>query len=263
MRSLEARRSAFRAMHAEGCFVLPNPWDVGGARRLETLGFRALASTSAGLAWSLGLENGELTLGIVLDHLRTLSAATDLPVNADFESGFADTPDGVANNVALALDAGVSGLSIEDRNGTALYDVPIAVERIRAARQAIDAVDPQTILVGRSEGFLIGRTDLSATIERLVAYADAGADCLYAPAAFSSDRDELDGIRQIVRAVAPKPVNVLLTSPTLRVQDLAEAGVRRVSVGSRLAFATWGAFDAAARLLREEGCLPQASFATT
>ncbi len=250
-----AARRAFRALHAQGCFVLPNPWDVGSLRRLEALGFSAIASTSAGFAWSAGLDDRAVTRDAVLDHLRTLCAATDLPVNADFESGFAKAPEDVAANVTLAMATGIGGISIEDRTGDDLYDKTLAVERIAAARAAIDAVDPEAILVGRSEGFLIGRKDLGATIDRLTAYAEAGADCLYAPG-FSDP----EAIRAIVQAVAPKPVNVLLTAPTMRVADLAELGVRRVSTGSRLAFAAWTGFDAAARMLLEDGALPPASF---
>ncbi|GLS45424.1 isocitrate lyase/PEP mutase family protein [Methylobacterium brachythecii] len=250
-----AARLAFRDLHAQGCFVLPNPWDIGSLRRLEKLGFEAVASTSAGFAWSAGFDDLTLTRDAVLGHLRALCAATDLPVNADFEAGFADDPAGVAANVVLALDTGVAGLSIEDRKGDVLYDKALAVERIAAARAAIDGIDRETILVGRSEGFLIGQKDLAPTIQRLVAYAEAGADCLYAPG-FSDPV----AIREIVQAVAPKPVNVLLTSPVMRMADLAELGVRRVSTGSRLAFAAWTGFDAAARMLQEDGALPGTSF---
>ena len=232
-----AKRAAFRALHANGCFVLPNPWDIGSLRRLETLGFRAVASTSAGFAWSIGRDDLSVTRDDVLGHLDKLCAATDLPVNADFEAGFADAPDGVAENVALAVETGVAGLSIEDREGDALYDKSLAVERIAAARAAIDAKDPQTMLIGRCEAFLVGQKDIDAVIERLVAYGQAGADCLYAPAV-----TELEMIRALVQAVAPKPVNVLLMSPAMRVADLEALGVRRVSVGSRLAFAAWGRF---------------------
>lgn len=250
-----AARIAFRALHAQGCFALPNPWDIGSLKRLEKLGFKALASTSAGLAWSAGLDDRSVTREVVLDHLRALCAATDLPVNADFESGFADDPEGVAGNVALALETGIAGLSIEDRTGDALYDKALAVERIAAARAAMDAIDRDAILVGRSEGFLIGRKELGPAIERLVAYAQAGADCLYAPG-FSDP----GAIREIVQAVAPKPVNVLLLSPEMRIADLAALGVRRVSTGSRLAFAAWAGFEAAARMLHDDGALPAVSF---
>lgn len=252
---LKARRAAFRKLHEEGCFVLPNPWDVGSARRLEKLGFVALASTSSGLAWTFGREDGEVSRDDVLSHLRVLCEATDLPVNADFEAGFADRPEEVAANVRLAVETGVAGLSIEDRTGRVLYEMPLAVERIEASREAIDRTGTGVILVGRSEGFLIGRTDIEATIERLAAYAEAGADCLYAPGI----RDPAH-IEAVVAAVAPKPVNVLLLGPDMRVEDLAAQGVRRVSVGGCLARAAWAGFDEAARLLRERGALPPQSF---
>jgi 2-methylisocitrate lyase-like PEP mutase family enzyme len=247
---LSDRRAAFRRLHQQGCSVLPNPWDVGSARRLERMGFKALASTSAGYAWAMGREDGELSRDEVLDHLRVLCDATELPVNADFEAGFADTPEEVAANVALAIGTGVAGLSIEDRAGRELYEVPVAVERIGAARAAIDRSGEDVLLVGRSEGFLIGRTELSATIERLVAYAAAGADCLYAPGI-----KEASAIAAVVAAVAPKPVNVLLM-PGRRVAELAGLGVRRVSVGSALAAATWAGFDRVARQLIDEGTVP-------
>jgi 2-methylisocitrate lyase-like PEP mutase family enzyme len=249
---LRAKRATFRALHQQDCFVLPNPWDVGGIRRLEKLGFKALASTSAGAAWALGRNDGELARDEVLDHLRFLCAATDLPVNADFEAGFADEPEGVATNVALALDTGVAGLSIEDRTGSTLYEQRLAVDRIKAAHETIARSGHDVVLVGRSEGYLVGRTELSATIDRLVAYADAGADCLYAPGI-----TEVAAVRTLVSAVAPKPVNVLLIGPNMRVADLAAAGVRRVSVGGALAAAAWAAFDRAVRLLTEEGTLPK------
>jgi 2-methylisocitrate lyase-like PEP mutase family enzyme len=245
------KRAAFRSLHTEGCFVLPNPWDLGSARRLERMGFKALASTSSGLAWSMGREDGELSRDEVLNHLWVLCAATELPVNADFEAGFADDPKGVAANVALAVGTGVAGLSIEDRTGRELYELGLATDRIRAAREAIDRTGEDVLLVGRSEGFLIGQTGLDATIERLVAYAAAGADCLYAPG-----MKDLAGIVEVVSAVAPKPVNVLLIGPSMRVSELAEAGVRRVSVGGGLAAVAWAGFDQAARLLVEEGTMP-------
>jgi 2-methylisocitrate lyase-like PEP mutase family enzyme len=248
---LAARRAAFRSLHKEGCFVLPNPWDVGSARRLERLGFKALASTSSGYAWSMGRQDGELSRDEVLSHLRVLCVATELPVNADFEAGFADDPEGVAANVALVVATGVAGLSIEDRTGRELYELGLAVERIRAAREAIDRTGEDVLLVGRSEGFLIGQTDLDATIRRLVAYADAGADCLYAPGI-----TDISAIATVVSAVAPKPVNVLLIASDMRVSELAAAGVRRVSVGGSLAAAAWKGFDQAAQMLIEDGRMP-------
>lgn len=246
-----ARRAAFRELHQRGCFILPNPWDAGGARRLEKLGFKAIASTSSGAAWSMGREDGELSLQEVLPHLKMLCDATDLPVNADFEAGFADAPEGVGVNVALAVETGVAGLSIEDRTGKTLYDLEHAVDRMRAAREAIDQSGQDVLLIGRSEGFLIGRTELDATIERLQAYSAAGADCLYAPGI----RDRAT-IAEVVAAVAPKPVNVLLSTSDLSVPELAEIGVRRVSVGGALAAASWARFDEVARTLLEKGTLP-------
>ncbi len=245
-----ARRAAFRALHAEGCFALPNPWDAGSAKRLQTLGFKALASTSAGAAWALGKDDGQITRDEVIEHLRLLCAATDLPVNADFEAGFADTPEGVGESVTLAIEAGVAGLSIEDWSGSALYDLPVAVERLKAARAAIEASGQDVILVGRTEGYLRGVRDLAPTIERLKAYAGAGADCLYAPAV--TDPEE---IKAIVQAVAPKPVNVLFWGSDMSVESLGALGVRRVSTGASLAAAAWAGFDTVAKRLAEEGRL--------
>ena len=245
------KRARFRELHRDGCFVLPNPWDIGSARRLEKLGFAALASTSAGLAWSLGRADNDLPRAVVLDHLRSLCASTDLPVNADFEDGFASSPGGIVESVTLAVDAGVAGLSIEDRSATGLFSQAQAAERIRAARRAIDATGEDVLLVARSEGFLLGLPDLDATIARLVDYAEAGADVLYAPGIV-----DLAAIATIVKAVAPKPVNALLYGPNLRVADLAAIGVRRVSTGGSLAAAAWNGFDRAARQLLDSGTLP-------
>lgn len=245
-----ARRAAFRALHAEGCFALPNPWDAGSAKRLQKLGFKALASTSAGAAWALGKDDGQITRDEVIEHLRLLCAATDLPVNADFEAGFSGTAEGVGESVTLAIETGVAGLSIEDWSGSALYDLPVAIERLKAARAAIDASGQDVILVGRTEGYLRGNRDLAPTLERLKAYAEAGADCLYAPAV--TDPDE---IRAIVQAVAPKPVNVLFWGSDMSVESLGALGVRRVSTGASLAAAAWAGFDKAAKRLAEEGRL--------
>lgn len=252
---LSARRADFRTLHNEGYFLLPNPWDIGSAKRLEALGFAALASTSAGLAWSLGRDDGQVTRDEVLAHLRVLVNATDLPVNADFEAGFADRPQDVAANVRLAVDTGIAGLSIEDRTGGELYDLTLAIERIAASREAIDASGADVLLVGRSEGFLVGRTSVDATIERLKAYADAGADVLYAPGV-----SDPATIKAIVDAVAPKPVNVLLVSPAMKAAELGELGVRRISVGGFLAHAAWTGFTEAARQFIDTGDLPPASF---
>lgn len=249
-----AIRAAFRRLHQNGHFVIPNPWDIGGVRRLEHLGFKALASTSAGYAWSLGREDGELARDEVLDHLRALCAATDLPVNADYEAGFADQAADVAANVSLAVETGVAGLSIEDRTGQDLYPLSLAVARIEAAREAIDTSGQDVLLVGRTEGLLIGKTSLPQAIERLVAYAKAGADVLYAPGV-----TDLAAITDMVRAVAPKPVNVLLRDSSMNVADLAAAGVRRISVGAAFAAAAWAGFDRAALAVRDNGHLPAAT----
>ena len=253
--SVEARRKAFFALHENGCFVLPNPWDAGSAQRLEKLGFVALASTSSGAAATLGRQDYELTLDEVLDHLRALSAATDLPLNADFENGFADAPEDVARNAILAAQTGVAGLSIEDYREGGLYDAGLAVERVRAVREAIDREGDGVLLVARAEGLLHDPQSGADTIERLVRFKEAGADCLYAPGV----RDPAV-IAEMVAAVAPKPLNVLLMGPQMRVADLAELGVRRVSVGGSLARAAWNAFEDAARSLLDNGALPELAY---
>lgn len=248
-------RKAFRKLHESGCFVIPNPWDVGSARYLRHLGFHALATTSSGLAFSLGCPDAEWAVprDTVLGHIAEIVAATDLPVNADFEGGYAHEPSGVAENVRLCVETGVAGLSIEDATGDhekPLYDLVHAVERIQAARAAIDATGTGVLLTARAECYLVGHPDpLSESIRRLQAYAEAGADALYAPG--PKDRDE---IAAIVAAVAPKPVNILMSSDTgMRVADLADLGVRRISVGSSLARAAWTAFIHAAKAIADEG----------
>ena len=234
--------------------MLPNPWDLGSARFLQQLGFKALASTSAGFAWSQAAADGAVTLESVLAHLRALVAATDVPINADFESGFASAAAGVAENVRAAVATGIAGVSIEDATGNAaepLYPLQSAVERIRAARGAIDASGAEVILVGRAECFLVGRPELEETIERLRAYAEAGADCLYAPGLRTSDQ-----IAQVVKAVAPTPLNVLWsTASELTVDELGALGVRRLSIGGAMARVAWGAFARSARTIVEQGCL--------
>lgn len=248
MPAIDERRREFRRLHESGCFVLPNPWDVGTARWLQHLGFRALATTSAGVAFGLGVPDADWAVprDTMLAHIRDIVAVSDLPVNADFEGGYARDPEGVAANVRLCVDTGVAGLSIEDSTGDAtepLYDVRLAAARIAAARAAIDAAGADVVLTGRAECFLVGRPDLDATIARLVAYADAGADCLYAPALRT--REE---IAAVTAAVAPKHVNVLVSAPIgLTLADLAALGVRRVSLGSALARTAWGGFLRAAR----------------
>ena len=245
------RSAAFRALHESGTFVMPNPWDAGSARYLASLGFKALATTSAGFAWTLGKADGQVTLDEKLAHLRAVVAAVDVPINADFEGGFAVDPEEVGRNVARAAETGVAGLSIEDstRDGDEpLFAFELAVDRIRAARHALDAIDSGIVLTGRSEGFIAGRPDLDETIRRLRAYAEAGADCLYAPGI--STREQIDAI---VKAVAPKPVNVLIWGGFLPVAELADLGVRRLSTGGGLAATAWGAAMRAATEIAEHG----------
>jgi 2-methylisocitrate lyase-like PEP mutase family enzyme len=243
------KRRAFRALHEAGCFVMPNPWDKGSALALQSLGFPALASSSAGMAWSMGKADGQVPLEDVLAHLTDLASGLDVPLNADFENGFSDAPDGVATNVARAVGTGVAGLSVEDSTGDAaapLYDFDLAVARVAAARSAIDAVDPSVVLTARSEGFIRGRPDLAETIRRLTAFAQAGADCLYAPGL----RDPAQ-IRAVVDAAAPRPVNVL--TPGLPVAEIAALGARRISVGGSLARTAWGEFLRAAHEIADNG----------
>jgi len=245
------RCETFHRLHQSGCFVLPNPWDLGSARLLAGLGFPALATTSSGFAWSLGRPDNHVSLEEALTHLRSIAGGVDIPVNADFEGGFAIEPPQVGANVALATGTGVAGLSIEDSTGDPahpLFDFGLAVERVRAARLAIDASGTGVLLTGRSEGFIVGRPDLAETIRRLTAYADAGADCLYAPGL----RTRAD-IAAVVSTVAPNPVNVLVGSDFATVAELAELGVRRISVGGALARAAWGGFLRAAREIAERG----------
>ena len=247
MTSTAEKRAAFRALHESGCFVLPNPWDRGSARYLAHLGFAALATTSSGAAWSRGRPDGAATRDDALEHLADIVGATDLPVNADFENGYGATPDDVAVSVGLAVETGVAGLSIEDTAEGTLYDIPVAVERLAAAREAIDASGHDVLLVGRAEGFIAGRPDLDDVIDRLRAYAAAGADCLYAPGVADPGQ-----ITAIVAAVAPKPVNILVGGASdVRLADVAALGVRRVSVGGALARAAWGGFQRAAAGLVE------------
>jgi 2-methylisocitrate lyase-like PEP mutase family enzyme len=248
-----ARRAAFRKLHESGCFMLPNPYDVGTAVYLKHLGFKALASTSSGFAFSRGLPDHGVTRDMVLAHLRELVAATDLPVNADYEHGYADAPEQVAETVCLAVETGIAGVSIEDSTNhksksKPLYDLKDAVERMRAARAAIDATGEEVILIGRAECFLVGHEDaLNESIRRLQAYSEAGADCLYAPGV--RKREDLEAL---VQAVAPKPFNVLVgVASPLTLDEYAEMGVRRISVGGALAGAAWSAFARAARHLAE------------
>jgi 2-methylisocitrate lyase-like PEP mutase family enzyme len=251
MNAHEDRIARFHHLHSSGCFVMPNPWDVGSARALEQLGFEALATTSAGLAWSLGRADNEVTLEQVLEHLRAVVDAVQVPVNADFEGGFAVEPTEVAANVKRAADTGIAGLSIEDSSGDVarpLLEFDLAVERVRAARRAIDESGTAIVLTGRSEGFVVGRPDIDETIRRLRAYAEAGADCLYAPRI-----DKLEDVAAVVAAVSPKPVNLLINAPFTSVAEAAQMGVRRISVGGTLARTAWGGFLEAAREIADKG----------
>ncbi len=251
MALLSPRVEEFRRLHQAGCFVIPNPWDPGSARLLAGLGFKALATTSSGFAWSIGRADNHVTLEESLAHLRAVASSVDIPVNADFEGGFAIEPAGVATNVSAATETGVAGLSIEDSTGRAddpLFDVALSVERIRAARSAIDESGTGVLLTARSEGFIVGRPDLAETIRRLVAYADAGADCLYAPGIRSAAE-----IAAVVAAVAPKPVNVLVGGDFTTVEQLTALGVRRISVGGALARAAWTGFIQAATEIADHG----------
>jgi 2-methylisocitrate lyase-like PEP mutase family enzyme len=250
--SIADKRRTFHRLHESGCFVIPNPWDVGSARYLQGLGFKALATTSSGFAWSHGHRDGGMSRDRVVDHLTEMVEATDLPINADFENGFAPDAAGVAESVRLAVETGVAGLSIEDSTGNPakpLFDTDVAIERIRAARKSIDKAGADTLLVGRAECFLVGQPDIDLTIARLKAYANAGADCLYAPGISKADH-----IRAVVAAVAPKPVNLLVGATVpITVAEIAALGVRRISVGGALARAAWGGFMRAAKLILEQG----------
>jgi len=245
------KRAAFRKLHESGCFVLPNPFDVGSARALQHLGFKAVASTSAGFAWTIAKADNRVTVDEVCDHLAAISAAVDIPVNADFEGGFAVEPEGVATNVARAVKTGLAGLSIEDSTGDKtkpLFDRDLSIARIKAARKAIDADHSGVLLTGRCEAFLWGVTDLKLVIDRLLAYSDAGADCLYAPGLKAKD-----DIAAVVKAVAPKPFNLLIGASGLSLEQARDIGVRRISVGGSLARAAWAGFMKSAKEMAEKG----------
>jgi 2-methylisocitrate lyase-like PEP mutase family enzyme len=250
MASIENKRREFRRLHDSGCFAIPNPWDIGTAKYLQHLGFKAIATTSAGFAFSRGLSDGAVKRDDMLAHIKELVDATDIPVSADFENGYADDPNDVAESVKLCVATGVAGLSIEDtvdRKESRLYDINLAVERIRAARETIG--NSAVVLAGRAEGFLVGRENLNQVIKRLVAYSEAGADCLYAPGF-----KEREDIKSIIGAVAPKPVNILIGGPVgLTMKDAASLGARRVSVGGAFARAAWGGFIRSAKELMEMG----------
>ena len=250
--SIADKRRAFRALHQSGCFVIPNPWNVGSARYMQGLGFKALATTSSGYAHSIGYADGDVTRDMMLAHCREIAQATDIPLNADFEGGYADDPDEVAANVRLCIDTGVAGLSIEDFTGdesNPLYDFDLAVKRVRATRDAIDKAGGDVVFTARTEGFIHNRPDLDETIRRLKAFADAGADCLYSPGIKTREQ-----IEAVVKAAAPKPVNFLNSGAFgFTVSDLAAMGVRRISVGGSLARIAMHAFIKMAREINGEG----------
>lgn len=260
MPTVAERRTTFRQLHEKGCFALPNPWDIGTAKYLQHLGFKAIATTSAGFAFSRGLSDGSVTRDDMLAHIKELVEATDIPVNADFENGYADDPNWCAENARLCADTGVAGLSIEDatdRKESRIYDLNLAVERIHAVREALHGTG--VLLVGRAEGFLVGREKIGQVIERLVAYSQAGADCLYAPGF-----KERNHIKAIVDAVAPKPVNILIGGPIgLTMRDAESLGARRVSVGGAFARAGWGGFIRSAKELLEQGRFEELARATS
>lgn len=249
MADTDRTRAAFRTLHQSGCFVIPNPWDVGSARYLERLGFRALATTSSGFAWSRGRADNAVSIEDALRHFEEIAAAVSIPVNGDFEGGFAIEPAQVAANVRRAIATGISGVSIEDSTGRGddpLFEFELAVERVRAAAAAV--AKSGVVLTARSEGFIVGRPMLNETVRRLTAYSEAGADCLYAPGI--KTRTEIESV---VKAVAPKPVNVLVGSGFTTVAELTELGVRRISVGGALARSAWGGFMAAATEIARDG----------
>jgi 2-methylisocitrate lyase-like PEP mutase family enzyme len=252
MTQVSEKRAAFRRLHESGCFVIPNPWDVGSARYLVSLGFKALATTSAGAAWAMGYADGDTPGEKMLAHIAEIVGATDLPVNADFEGAYADDPAALGDSVRKCVETGVAGLSVEDYTGDReqpLYDFDVAVERVRAARVAIDKSGEDVLLVGRAEGLIRNRPDFDDILRRLAAYSDAGADCLYAPGLTTREQ-----IAAVVKTAGKKPVNVLMGQPSqLTVKDLAELGVRRISVGGSLARSAWGGFMRAARRLAEQG----------
>lgn len=252
MSSIAEKQARFRTLHESGCFVLPNPWDCGSARALAAMGFQALATTSAGYAWSTGRPDGALSRADVLEHMRRMVEAVDLPVNADFENGFAATATELEESVALAIETGVAGFSLEDSTGepaAPLMPVEVAAQRISVARRTIDRLGSAAMLVGRAENFFVGDTDLDDVLRRLKAYSEAGADCLYAPGIKTPEQ-----IRAVVAAVAPKPVNVLIGwESALTVAELAGLGVRRISVGGAMARTAWGGFLRAAQSIQEQG----------
>jgi 2-methylisocitrate lyase-like PEP mutase family enzyme len=261
MTQRSARVSVFHQLHQHGCFVIPNPWDIGSARVLAQLGFKALATTSAGFAWSMGRPDNQVTLEATLDHLRAIAGAVDVPINADFGGGFAVEPDAVADHVSRAVETGIAGLSIEDSTGdpsNPLFEFRLALDRVKAARQAIDRSGTGVLLTARTEGFIAGLPDINETSRRLLAFADAGADCLYAPGIKT-----MEDVAAVVAAGATTPVNVLVSSDFTPVAELAAAGVRRISVGGALARSAWTGFLTAAREIAEHGTFSALSHAVS
>jgi len=248
--SVSDKRKTFRKLHEAGCFVIPNPWNVGSARYLQGLGFKALASTSSGHAHAQGYADGTQSRDDVLAHFAELAKAADVPLNGDFENGFADDPDGVAENVTRCIATGVAGLSIEDspKSATPLYDFDLSVARVKAARAAIDRAGGDVVFTARAENFIRGVTDLDDVVRRLKAYAAAGADCLYAPGIKTHEQ-----IEAVVKAVAPRPVNFLAGPFGFTVDDLAAMGVRRISVGGSLARVAMDAFIRTATEIAKDG----------
>jgi methylisocitrate lyase len=245
------KRATFRKLHEKGCFIIPNPFDVGSAIALQQLGFKALASTSAGFAWTIGKADNRITVDEACDHLAALCASVDIPVNADFEGGFAVKPEDVATNVARAVKTGVAGLSIEDSTGDRerpLFELNLTVERIKAARKAIDADNSGVLLTARCEGFLLGVANLAVVLDRLQAYSEAGADCIYAPGIKTQEE-----IVAVVKQAHPKPVNLLIGASGLSLKQAEDLGVRRISVGGSLARSAWGGFMKAAKQMAEQG----------
>jgi 2-methylisocitrate lyase-like PEP mutase family enzyme len=244
-----AKRARFQDLHRQdGCFVIPNPWDLGSARYLQSLGFKALATTSAGYGWSRGQPDGGLGRDAILANAAELAAGVDVPVSADFENGYADNHEALAENVARLCRTGVAGLSLEDTVNRKVYDFAESVARVKTARSAIDAAGGNVVFTARADALFLGSADFDDAVKRLVAFAEAGADCLYAPGLKTPEQ-----VTAVVRAVAPKPVNVLVTAPGFTVAQLTELGVRRISVGGALARTAWGGFMAAAREIAEAG----------
>jgi len=257
--TIAAKRARFQDLHRQnGCFVIPNPWDIGSARYLQSLGFKALATTSAGFGWSRGQPDGGVSMEAICAHVAELAAAVDVPVSADFENGYGDDPETLAANVAHVCQTGIAGLSIEDTANRRVYGFEESVARVKTTRRAIDGAGADVVFTARADALFLGSTDFDDILKRLAAFADAGADCLYAPGLKS-----LDQVAAVVREVAPKPVNVLVTAPGFTVAQLTDLGVRRISVGGALARTAWGGFMTAAREIAEAGTFTSFGLAPT